>query len=119
MSDYTIEAYLQGKTAFKVSDAVIAAVLFDRGVDAGTLASAVSVRVRELCWADILMAVAYGPAGGTGEYNSDGGWIHQEGTQTMSDADSLITLARSLYRKWGDAHGNGEAVGGITMKALY
>ena len=118
-STYTIEEYLRGKLRFTLSDESIASVLFDRGIDSGTAASAVSQRLRELCWADLIMLCAYGPSSGTGEYNSDGGWVHQDGTQNVSDPDDLLSLARAIYHKWGDDAAEDGTTGGITLKSLY
>ena len=92
----TIEEWIQGKVGFTLTDFNIQAILVDRSVTAGTDASLVEVRDRELCWADALTLYI------TLENKriQDGG--SSESIGAAYDRDEARQLALYLYGKWDE-----------------
>jgi len=116
---YTISDWLRGKIDFDFSDSAIDAVLFDRMVDKSTPASDISVRDRELCYADLLMYAASSSTSTQGEYESDGGWQHQKSNKNVVDRTSMRETAARIYAKWNDTNAESANASRITMKSLY
>lgn len=117
MATYSIEEWLRGKVDYEFPDEAIKAILYDRGVEAGSEMSDVSVRDRELCYADLLMYAAGSSTSTTGEYMSDGGWQHQKPNKNVVNRSYLRDLANKIYAKWDDD--KADAAGGITLQNLY
>ena len=116
---YTIEAWLRGKIDYDFPDTAIEAVCFDRMLDKGTAASDVSVRDRELCYADLLMYAASSSTTTQGEYESDGGWQHQKSNKNVVDRVSMREAAARIYAKWDDAKAETANSSRVTMQDLY
>lgn len=116
---YTIEAWLRGKIDYDFPDTAIEAVCFDRMLDKGTAASDVSVRNRELCYADLLMYAASSSTTTQGEYESDGGWQHQKSNKNVVDRASMREAAVRIYAKWDDAKAETANSSRVTMQDLY
>lgn len=116
---YTIETWLRGKIDYDFPDSAIEAVCFDRMLDKSTAASDVSVRDRELCYADLLMYAASSSTTTQGEYESDGGWQHQKSNKNVVDRSAMREAAARIYLKWADAKADTANATRITMKSLY
>lgn len=100
---YRIEDWLSGMVDYPISDKTLNAILFNRGVPIGSPADAVSLRDRELCYADILIWMTTSSQTSSATIDSDGGWTHQESAKNVTDKNSLRTKALSIYKKYGDA----------------
>lgn len=116
---YTIETWLRGKIDYDFPDSAIEAVCFDRMLDKSTAASDVSVRDRELCYADLLMYAASSSTTTQGEYESDGGWQHQKSNKNVVDRSAKREAAAKIYLKWADAKADTANATRITMSSLY
>lgn len=114
----TIEQYLQGKVDFNLNETTLAAILYDRGVTAGTAMASVSEKQKDLCLADIYMFLATSSTSTSGEYESDGGWQRQRANKNVVDKGTLRALAQALYKKWGE-NVDATAVGKVVLKNLY
>jgi len=99
----SIEQYLTGKVDFNVSEATLAAILFDRGVEAGSAVTVLTEKQRDLCLADLYMYLAVSSTSKSGEYESDGGWQRQRSAKNVVDRAALRAAAQDLYKKWEDA----------------
>lgn len=112
-----IEQYLRGKVDFEISDATMASVLFDRGVEKHTDVADTTEMQRDLCLADLYMFVSRSSISTSGEYESDGGWQRKKASKTVNNRAGYVKLARVLYEKWGITPPvNPDA---IVMKPLY
>lgn len=113
----TIEQWLTGSVDFNLSETNIQKVLFDRAVEAGTPAEAVSLRTRKLCYADILMFMVRSSVTTGGELISDGGWQHQKSAKNVFDRNALLDEANAIYGLYEPE--SVVTTGRIKMKNLY
>lgn len=101
----TIEEYLRGKSGVDVSDTAIAAILFDRGIEAGAEASQLSRRQLDLATADLYrwLATAY-PSTTGARTEQDGDWKSSIGGTTVSAASRTIWRkeATRIYTLYGE-----------------
>lgn len=116
---YTIKDWLKGKIDFDFTDSAIDAALFDREIDGGTPASEVSIKDRELCYADLLVYAASSSTSTQGEYESDGGWQHQKSNKNVYDRTAMRETAARIYAKWNDAKAESSSYSRTTMRDLY
>lgn len=114
----TIEQYLRGKIDFNLSDATLASVLLDRGIAAGTDATSVSIKQRELAYADLLMFLVRSSTSSSAEMESDGGWMHQKSSKNVTDRGALRSVAEAIYAKYDEPLA-ASAAGKIVFKTLY
>jgi hypothetical protein len=119
MAAYTVETWLKGMVDFDFSSETISAILFNRGIAAGTDASALSEKERDICYADLLMYAAGSSTKSSGEYISDNGYIIQRSAKNVFDRKAMRDIAYKLYTKWGDARADEAVSGKFKMKALY
>lgn len=100
----TIEEYLRGKVGFEVSDSTLTSILIDRAIPEQTDVCDISVKNRELAYADLLMWGATNPTSYSGSKEADGGWSHTEGSKTISvsDKNRWASMANSIYEKYDD-----------------
>lgn len=119
MAVYTIESWLRGKVDLDFPSEAISAILYERGVAAGTDMGEVSVRTRELCYADLLMYAAGSSVSSSGEYVSDNGYQLQKSMKNVYDRKALRDLAQKIYGKYGDPKADDAAGGGFRLKNLY
>lgn len=99
----TIEEYLSGKVGIAIEPSALQTILADRNIDEGEDAEDVSVRLKEICTADVYMWCSTVPSIGASTKDSDGGWSHQEGGAQLfaSDKENLRRMAREIYKKYG------------------
>lgn len=114
----TIEQWLVGGVDFNVSEATIARIIFDNGVEKGSDVSSLSEKEKDLCFADLLMWLACSSSSKSSEYISDGGWQHSKATKNVTDRAGLRARALQLYKKWNSDKAD-IANTTITLKNLY
>lgn len=119
MAAYTVETWLRGKVDFDFSQEALSAILFDRGIVAGTAASELTEKQRDLCYADILMYAAGSSVKASGEYISDNGYQLQKSAKNVFDRKALRDLAMRLYAKWDDPRKEEAASSKFKMRDLY
>lgn len=119
MAAYTVETWLRGMVDFDFTPEALAAVLFNRGIAAGTDASTLTEKQRDLCYADILMYAAGSSVKASGEYISDNGYQLQKSAKNVFDRKALRDLAMRLYKKWKDPRADEAASGKFKMRPLY
>lgn len=100
----TVEDYLYGCVGFEVAENAIATILFDRGVEAGSLISLLDLKTRELCKADLYMWCASTPSKIGGVEEADGYWKHKtSGVESSAfDKRNLRAMANDIYKKYGE-----------------
>ena len=96
--EYYIEEWLKGKfnKVSGVTDDSIMPIIMGRDVTLGTLVEDVTVKNRELCYADLLVFFALSPSSQTekmGQYSSALG---------ITNPDELLKKANQIYRKYGE-----------------
>lgn len=102
--DTLFEEHLASLTPLVVNDGALQAILFNRGVEEGAVVGDVSLKDRELCYADMLMWCADSPSMSGSVSDTDGGWSHKEVGARMSDIErsDLRRKAKSIYLKYGE-----------------
>ncbi|MGM9736957.1 MAG: hypothetical protein ACI3ZT_00925 [Candidatus Cryptobacteroides sp.] len=119
MAAYTVETWLRGMVDFDFTPEALAAILFNRGIEAGTAASDLSEKQRDLCYADILMYAAGSSVKSSGEYISDNGYQLQKSAKNVFDRKSLRDQAMRLYAKWNDPRAEEAAKSKFKLRDLY
>lgn len=118
MNDYTLRDWLKGMVAdFDISDETFKAVLFNNGATLGTPMAGTPARTRDLCLADLYMAIATSSSKSGSVYDSDGGWQKGRTTKNVVDRAWFRDQANRLYRKWGSAKAFDDAR--LVMKNLF
>lgn len=86
-----------------MDEAALKTILADRNIDEGEDAEDVSLRLKELCTADVYMWCSTVPSIGSSTKDSDGGWSHQEGGAQLfaADKENFRRMAREIYKKYG------------------
>lgn len=97
----TIENWIRGKVGFDISELAIEAILIDRDVDAGTDASTLSEKTKDLCRADALMIYVTSPNKGSYKIQ-DGNSSETLGSEYFVDRDNVQNFADALYKKWDE-----------------
>lgn len=100
----TVEEYLYGCVGFDVAENAIAAILVDRGVEAGSSVIALDKKTKDLCKADLYMWCASTPSIMGSVEDSNGVWKHKEGgTQSSAyDKRNLRAMANDIYKLYGE-----------------
>lgn len=103
-TDMTVEEYLYGCVGFDVAENAIAAILVDRGVEAGSSVIALDKKTKDLCKADLYMWCASTPSIMGSVEDSNGVWKHKEGgTQSSAyDKRNLRAMANDIYKLYGE-----------------
>lgn len=118
MAAYTIEMWLRGMVDFDFSAEAINAICFNRGCEVSDSVYDITVKTRELCYADLLMYAAGSSVQSSGEYISDNGYQLQKSAKNVYDRDALRDIAKRIYEKYNDARAD-ESTKGTTMRPLY
>ena len=119
MAAYTVETWLRGMVDFDFSPEALAAILFNRGIAAGTAADSLTEKQRDLCYADILMYAAGSSVKASGEYVADNGYILQKSAKNVFDRKAMRDQAMRLYVKWNDPRKDEAGNGKFKMRGLY
>lgn len=100
----TAEEYIQSISPnANVSESTVKGILIDAGIDAGTPATELTERQKDLALAYLLIRIAFNPVMSQKVTDRDGDWEHSEGSEQWSRSQLLqfLILARDLLAKWG------------------
>lgn len=118
MADYTISAWLKGMVAdFDISDQTLKAVVYNNGLTESVPMYEIDEKSRDLCLADLYMAISTSSSKSGSIYDSDGGWQKGRATKNVVDRRWFKDQANALYRKWAPEKVSDS--GTITLKSLY
>ena len=105
---YTAQQYLKGKVAdYTISDNVIDAACFDRGIDPCMETCDVEERLLKLCYADLLKYIYLQPSTTKSYAIANGTWSQKEGHTILSEEDRkrLLAAMRKIYGEFGEDPG--------------
>ncbi len=100
----TAEVYIQSISPnANVSESTVKGILIDAGIDAGTPATELTEKQKDLALAYLLIRIAFNPIMSQKVTDRDGDWEHSEGSEQWSRSQLLqfLILARDLLAKWG------------------
>ena len=100
----TVEEYIQSLSPnANVSESTVKGILIDAGIDAGTPATELTEKQKDLAFAYLLIRIAFNPIMSQKVTDRDGDWEHSEGSEQWSRSQLLqfLILARDLLAKWG------------------
>lgn len=104
IQEVTAEEYIQSVSPnANVSESTVKGILIDAGIDAGTPATELTERQKDLALAYLLIRIAFNPVMSQKVTDRDGDWEHSEGSEQWSRSQLLqfLILARDLLAKWG------------------
>jgi hypothetical protein len=86
-----------------VSESTVKGVLIDAGIDAGTPATELTEKQKDLALAYLLIRIAFNPIMSQKVTDKDGDWEHTEGSEQWSRSQLMqfLILSRDLLAKWG------------------
>ena len=99
----TAEEYIQSISPnANVSESTVKGILIDAGIDAGTPATELTEKQKDLALAYLLIRIAFNPIMSQRVTDKDGDWEHSEGSEQWSRSQLLqfLILARDLLAKW-------------------
>ena len=99
----TAEEYIQSISPnANVSESTVKGILIDAGIDAGTPATELTEKQKDLALAYLLIRIAFNPIMSQRVTDRDGDWEHSEGSEQWSRSQLLqfLILARDLLAKW-------------------
>lgn len=99
----TAEEYIQSISPnANVSESTVKGILIDAGIDAGTPATELTEKQKDLALAYLLIRIAFNPIMSQKVTDKDGDWEHSEGSEQWSRSQLLqfLILARDLLAKW-------------------
>ena len=118
MAIKTINDWLTAKVAdYDLNQDTIEAILIDNGASGSTFLADATEKQKDLCLADVYMALATSPSKSGSIYDSDGGWQKGRATKTVVDRAWFRQEANRLYLKWNSPKAS--SYGSITMRKLY
>lgn len=100
----TAEEYIQSISPnANVSESTIKGILIDAGIEAGTAATDLTEKQKDLALAYLLIRLAFNPLTSQKVTDKDGDWEHSEGSEQWSKPQLMqfLILARDLLKKWG------------------
>lgn len=100
----TAEEYIQSISPnANVSESTVKGILIDAGIEAGTPATELTERQKDLALAYLLIRIAFNPVMSQRVTDRDGDWEHSEGSEqwSRSQLQQFLILARDLLAKWG------------------
>lgn len=100
----TAEEYVQSISPnANVSESTVKGILIDAAIDAGTPATELTEKQKDLALAYLLIRIAFNPLMSQKVTDKDGDWEHSEGSEQWSRSQLLqfLILARDLLSKWG------------------
>ena len=100
----TAEEYIQSISPnANVSESTVKGILIDAGIEAGTAATELTEKQKDLALAYLLIRIAFNPIMSQKVTDRDGDWEHSEGSEQWSRSQLLqfLILARDLLAKWG------------------
>lgn len=97
-----ITAYLKGKVAFEVTDEAISTTLEDREIEETSDSTSLTLKEKELLYADLLVWGTTKASSTTGEKKTHGGFSHTGRSETFRNPASWSIEANRIYKKYGD-----------------
>ena len=100
----TAEEYIQSISPnANVSESTVKGILIDADIEAGTPATELSEKQKDIALAYLLIRIAFNPIQSQRVSDKDGDWEHSEGSEQWSRSQLLqfLVLARDLLSKWG------------------
>lgn len=100
----TAEEYIKSISPnANVSESTVKGVLIDAVITAGTPATDLTEKQKDLALAYLLIRIAFNPLMSQKVTDKDGDWEHSEGSEQWSRSQLLqfLILARDLLAKWG------------------
>lgn len=100
----TAEEYIQSISPnANVSESTVKGILIDAGIDAGTPATELTEKQKDLALAYLLIRIVFNPIMSQKVTDRDGDWEHSEGSEQWARSQLLqfLILARDLLAKWG------------------
>lgn len=100
----TAEEYIQSISPnANVSESTVKGILIDAGIEAGTPATSLTEKQKDLALAYLLIRIAFNPIMSQRVTDKDGDWEHSEGSEQWSRSQLMqfLILARDLLAKWG------------------
>ncbi len=100
----TAEEYIQSISPnANVSESTVKGILIDAGIEAGTDATKLTEKQKDLALAYLLIRLAFNPVTSQKVTDKDGDWEHSEGNEQWSKSQLMqfLILARDLLKKWG------------------
>lgn len=99
----SVESWLSNK-GYSLDDSVIVSIIAGRGISVGTDIDSLTLKQKDLLYADYLMTVYNSPNTGASEEQM-GNWKSKGKSITQTGKAGLLNLANSLYCKWGEYRG--------------
>ena len=99
----TAEEYIQSISPnANVSESTVKGILIDAGIEAGTDATKLTEKQKDLALAYLLIRLAFNPVTSQKVTDKDGDWEHSEGSEQWSKSQLMqfLILARDLLKKW-------------------
>ena len=86
-----------------VSESTIKGILIDAGIEAGTPATSLTEKQKDLALAYLLIRIAFNPIMSQKVTDKDGDWEHTEGSEQWAKSQLMqyLILSRDLLAKWG------------------
>lgn len=97
-----ITAYLKGKVAFEVTDEAISTTLEDREISESADSTSLTLKDKELLYADLLIWGSTKASSTTGEKKTHGGFSHTAKSETFRNPTDWKIEANRIYKKYGD-----------------
>ena len=100
----TAEEYIQTLSpSAGISESTVKGILIDAGIVAGTPATELTEKQKDLALAYLLIRIAFNPLMSRKVTDKDGDWEHSEGSEQWSPSQLMqfLILARDLLKKWG------------------
>ena len=100
----TAEEYIQTLSpSAGISESTVKGILIDAGIEAGTPATELTEKQKDLALAYLLIRIAFNPLMSRKVTDKDGDWEHSEGSEQWSRSQLMqfLILARDLLKKWG------------------
>ena len=109
----TAEEYIQTLSpSAGISESTVKGILIDAGIEAGTPATELTEKQKDLALAYLLIRIAFNPLMSRKVTDRDGDWEHSEGSEQWSRSQLMqfLILARDLLKKWGITDARVEAL---------
>lgn len=95
-----IEEVLKGLIGYPVTDSQINAILVNRNIPFKSDSDDLSLRQKDLAYADLIMLVVAMPSFGA-EEDQMGNWKRKGKSVTVTGKSNLIQIAKAIYSKYG------------------
>jgi hypothetical protein len=99
----TAEEYIKSISPnANISESTVKGILIDAGIEAGTPATELTEKQKDLALAYLLIRIAFNPIQSQSVTDKDGDWEHSEGSEQWSKSQLMqyLILARDLLKKW-------------------